>query len=200
MAFAGTFLFRFVTAQFINDHFVHLSRAQQILLGDVPIRDFFDPGLLLSYYASAAALILSGHTLLGEAILTVGCVALAAALTFALSARSSGSYLLGVAATVLAVLSVPRLYNYPKVIFYVLALWLSWRYANRPGGLRLAALAVTTAVAFLFRHDHGVYIGVPVAMLMVLLSWDQPRRGLKNLVAYAAVTAALLLPFGLCSF
>ena len=36
--FAGTFLFRWLTVDFTNDHFVHLSRARQILLGDVPIR------------------------------------------------------------------------------------------------------------------------------------------------------------------
>ena len=54
--FVATFLFRFLTLEFMNDQFVHLTRGRQILLGDVPVRDFFDPGLLLQYYASAAAL------------------------------------------------------------------------------------------------------------------------------------------------
>jgi len=56
VAVAGTFLFRFLTVEYTNDHFVHLSRVAQILYGDVPIRDFFDPCLTLQYYASAAAL------------------------------------------------------------------------------------------------------------------------------------------------
>jgi hypothetical protein len=42
--FVGTFLFRFLTLEFMNDHVVHLSRGRQILLGEVPVRDFFDPG------------------------------------------------------------------------------------------------------------------------------------------------------------
>ena len=47
VAVGGTFLFRFLTVEYTNDHFVHLSRGAQILYGDVPIRDFFDPGLTL---------------------------------------------------------------------------------------------------------------------------------------------------------
>ena len=34
--FVATFLLRFLTLEFMNDHFVHLSRGRQILLGDVP--------------------------------------------------------------------------------------------------------------------------------------------------------------------
>ena len=71
LVFAATWIFRWLTIDFTNDHFVHLSRARQILLGELPVRDFFDPGLPLHYYASAAALMAFGQNLLGEAILTV---------------------------------------------------------------------------------------------------------------------------------
>src|SRR5512139_3851513 len=128
-----TFVFRFLTVEYTNDHFVHLSRGAQILYGDVPIRDFFDPGLTLQYYASAAALALSGHNLFGETILTAGFIAAGAGLTFVAAARLSGSLWLAVAATAMAVLSMPRLYNYPKVFFYVAALVVAWLYATRPG-------------------------------------------------------------------
>jgi len=100
-AFAVTALLRFLTVQFTDDHFVHLSRARQILLGEVPVRDFFDPGLILQYYASAVALGLSGRTLLGEAVLTIGFVAAGAGLTFAVATRLSGSFLLGTASPVI---------------------------------------------------------------------------------------------------
>src|SRR5688572_27488781 len=109
VAVAGTFVFRFLTVEFTNDHFVHLSRGAQILYGDVPIRDFFDPGLTLQYYASAAVLLWSGHNLFGETILTVGVIAAAAGLTFVAAARLSGSISLALAATAMAVLSMPRL-------------------------------------------------------------------------------------------
>ena len=46
--FTGTFFFHWLTVAFPSDHFVHLPRARQILLGDVPIRDFFDPGRFCS--------------------------------------------------------------------------------------------------------------------------------------------------------
>lgn len=132
VAVAGTFLFRFLTVEYTNDHFVHLSRGAQILYGDVPIRDFFDPGLTLQYYASAAALLWSGHNLFGETILTAGFIAAGAGLTFVAAARLSGSIWLAIAATAMAVLSMPRLYNYPKVFFYVAAIVVAWRYASRP--------------------------------------------------------------------
>src|SRR5687767_9868621 len=45
LAIAG-FLYRFLTIEFLNDHFVHLSRGYQIVRGEVPVRDFFDPGLI----------------------------------------------------------------------------------------------------------------------------------------------------------
>ena len=47
---AVTFVFRFLSLPgFSNDHFVHLSGAAQMLLGDWPVRDFVDPGLPLMY-------------------------------------------------------------------------------------------------------------------------------------------------------
>ena len=40
---------------FTNDHYIHLARAQQVVLGAWPVRDFVDPGMPLMYLASAAA-------------------------------------------------------------------------------------------------------------------------------------------------
>ena len=36
-----------------NDHYMHLAWAQQLLLGDVPGRDYSAPGMPLMYTASA---------------------------------------------------------------------------------------------------------------------------------------------------
>ena len=195
VAVGGTFVFRFLSVEYTNDHFVHLSRGAQILYGDVPIRDFFDPGLTLQYYASAAALLWSGHNLFGETILTAGFIAAGAGLTFVAAARLSGSIWLASAATAMAVLSMPRLYNYPKVFFYVAAIVVAWRYASRPDRGRLIALAVVTVVAFLFRHDHGVYIGLATLALLAILHWPQPRRVVMAVAAYSSITLLLMLPF-----
>jgi hypothetical protein len=195
VAIVAAFLFRFLAVEFTNDHFVHLSRGWEILQGEVPIRDFFDPGLIFQYYASAAALIWSGHNLFGEALLTIGFISLGAGLTFVAAARLSRSFWIAGAATLLAILSTPRLYGYPKVFFYVLAIVAAWRYAQRPGTTPLVALAVITAVAFLFRHDHGVYIGIAVVALLGVLHWEQPGPGVMALLRYGAITIVLLSPF-----
>ena len=95
----------------------------------------------------------------------------------------------------MAVLSMPRLYNYPKVFFYVAAIVVAWWYASRPDRGRLIALAVVTVVAFLFRHDHGVYIGLATLALLAILHWPQPRRVVMAVAEYSSVTLLLMLPF-----
>src|SRR5688500_8008852 len=155
VTFALVFAYRWLTVNFTNDQFVPLSRARQILLGDVPVRDFFDPGLFLQHYASAAALYVSGGTLLGEAVLTIFFISLGASLVYVMGHRLSRSWTIAAAATATAVAAFPRLYNYPKVFLFVLTVVCAWRYQVRPTRVTLVLLALTTAIAFLFRYDLG---------------------------------------------
>ena len=62
---------RLATFEIGNDDYLHLSVAQQLLLGDVPVRDFIDPGELLFNYTSAAAQALGGHNMRSEVLLDV---------------------------------------------------------------------------------------------------------------------------------
>jgi len=195
LAVVLTFLFRFLTVEYTNDHFAHLSRGAQILYGDVPTRDFFDEGVIGAYYASAAALLWSGHNLFGESLLTIGFIAAGAGLTFVAAARLSKSIWLAAAATIAAVLANPRLYCYPKVFFYVAAIVVGWHYASRPSRTRLLGLAVVTVVAFFFRHDHGVYIGLGSVALLAILHGPQPRLAVTTLLQYSSITLLLMLPF-----
>ncbi len=195
IAFALTFLLRFLTLVFSNDHFTHLSRAHQILLGEWPIRDFFDPGQFLHYYASAAAQLAFGHTLFGEALLTCGAMALGAALTYGVSTRLTGRRTLGACAAACAALTLPRLYNYPKVVLYVAAIWLAWQYAQTPGRRRAGVLAAFTMLSFLFRYDHGIYIGSTMVLLLTLRHWGQPREWRGATAAYLVTGCLLFLPF-----
>lgn len=189
------FVYRYLTLEFTNDHFVHLSRAFQIVEGEVPLRDFFDPGLFLQYYASAAALLWSGHNLFGEALLTSGFIALGSALTFLAATWLTRSYTIATIVTAIGILSMPRLYSYPKVVFYVLAVVVGWCYVHRPGRLWAAALALTTTLAFLFRYDHGVYISVSIAVLLLVRHWPHVQDTAKAMVTYGLITLALLSPF-----
>jgi hypothetical protein len=193
--FAFTWIFRWLAIDFTNDHFVHLSRGRQILLGELPVRDFFDPGTPLLSFASAAALAVSGHNLLGEAVLTITLVALGAALTFSVAARTSRSVLLALLATFIAVVLFPRLYNYPKVFLYPLALASVWYYANRRTTAALILLGVVTAIATLLRLDHGLYIATAVTVALVLANLGQLRMLPAAFARVAAAGAALVLPF-----
>ena len=192
--FAGTFLFRWLIVEFPNDHFQHLARARQILLGDVPIRDFFDPGFFLQNYLSSAAQLLFGYNLYGEAVLTISFVAFGTMLVFHLAARLSGSRWLAAGAALLTVLAYPRLYSYPKVFLYVSAIGLVWLYARRGSRLHVSLMAALTAVAFLLRHDHGVYIAVMMVCFLGLREWGGALLW-RRLGLYTGVTVGLLLPF-----
>lgn len=193
----AAFLFRFLTVDFPNDHFVHLARAWQILEGELPVRDFFDEGRFLTYYASVAALASTGRTLLGEAVLTAGGIALGTALTYALARRTSGSALVALAASTTAFVTLPRLYNYPKVFLYGLAVAAVMRYARAPGTASVNVLALLTAIAFLFRHDHGLFIGLFVVAFLLVLHWRQWTAARRALVMYGAMTAILVAPWAL---
>ena len=192
--FAGTFFFRWLTVGFVNDHFQHLSKARQILLGELPIRDFFDAGFFLMNYLSSAAQIVFGYNLFGESILTISFIAFGTTLVFHLSAQLTGSRWLAAGAALLTVLAYPRLYNYPKVFLYVSAIGLAWLYAHRGSRLHVVLMAVLTAVAFLLRHDHGVYIALMMACVLGLREWGGTQIW-RRLGLYTGVTVGLLLPF-----
>ena len=192
--FAGTFLFRWLIVEFPNDHFQHLSRARQILLGDVPIRDFFDAGFFLQNYLSTAFQLAFGYNLFGEAILTISFVAFGTMLVFHLSARLSGSRWVAAGAALLTVVAYPRLYSYPKVFLYVSAIGLALLYTRRGSRLHVSLMAALTALAFLLRHDHGVYIAGMLVCFLGLREWGGAQLW-RRLGLYAGVTAGLLLPF-----
>ena len=52
----------------VNDDFMHRAYAGQLLAGELPIRDFFDYGMVLMYVASAVSQMLFGYRLLAEAV------------------------------------------------------------------------------------------------------------------------------------
>ena len=195
--FVGSFLLRLLDPGFFNDHFQTISQGRQILAyGELPFRDFLDPGFFLMPVASAAVQRLFGYNLLGEALLSIALLSAGATLTFLLAARASRSLLIALATAGLVVLAFPRLYSYPKIFLLVLGLLMCWRYVDRPSLRRLVPLALTTALAFLFRHDLGVYVGLAAAVMLVVTHWrDGYRLLLRRLAVYAGVAALPILPF-----
>lgn len=82
--FVALFCYRLATAAIANDDYLHLSTAQQVLLGAVPVRDFLDPGELLFYSTSAAAQAVLGRSMLSEVLLDAFMLSLGQVLVVAL--------------------------------------------------------------------------------------------------------------------
>jgi len=200
LVFAFSWLFRFNDpggsfAGLTDDHFFYLVRAWQILFGDLPVRDYVDHGAPLYYYMGAAVQMLFGRGTLSEVAFAVTLLAAGAALTFWLAARASGSILAGLVGAAFQVLLAPRLYNYPKILVYAVAIPLLWRFADRPDARRRGWLALATAAAFLFRHDHGVFVAIGMCVVLCAsgqLSWRE--RG-RHAFWYGVLTLALLAPY-----
>jgi hypothetical protein len=189
--------FRFLaTVGFNNDHFVHLSAAQQMLFGDWPSRDFIDIGRPLTIVASAAVQYLFGHTLFAEALLVSAGFGVAAALTAATVFELTNSLPLSLGAVAFELAAFPRAYSYPKVLMTAGGIWLICRFVRRPTTARQMMMAAGVAIAFLFRHDLGVFVGagglVASALVAPETGWgERGRRG----VAFLAMVAAMVIPY-----
>ena len=191
------FWFRVLSsADLSNDHYMHMALAQQLLFGEVPGRDFVDPGMPLAYAISAVAQWLR-HGPFTELILSAAFLGLAASVTLLVTKRLSGSILVAVAVTLLEILLRTRLYGYPKILVPAVAMLLFQKYADARTLPWLAALGVWTGLAGLLRHDLAVYAAAGIAVGLVVLRWPERRRAGSSLAIYASIVAITLLPYAL---
>jgi hypothetical protein len=170
---------------------VHLATAQQMTLAALPVRDYVERGLPLMSGVSAIAQMALGAGLLAEVQLIAAAFAAAAILTFLAAARLSDSILIGVGAAAATVLVHPVSYSYPKLLVYALAFVAALFYGARPTRGRLAVLAAAVVVAFLFRHDHGVFLAA--GSLLMLASLHGFRRDALVSVSWFAIAGILLV-------
>lgn len=201
---AVVFLYRFNTlggslGGFDDDHFINLVRANQLLDGDWPLRDYPDASLQgawppLTYLASAGAQTLFGRSLLAEAVLTTGAIAIAAGLTMAAGANLAGTAWLGAAAALISVIPSVKLYGYARPLLFSLILLLVFRYVDRPSIRRLAIVSLGLAIAFLTRHDYAVYLGAAVVAALAATHRAMPELALKRVAVCVGIGAVLLLP------
>jgi len=198
---AATFIYRFNTLDgrlsgFENDHFPQLLRSTAMLDGERPLRDFMDAELRAlwpapTYSTSALAQKMLGRSLRAEALLTIGMLSAGAAALFLVAGEFAGAIAPAAIMTALAVALRPALYNYPKIVLYVLAIAAILGCARKPTTARLMVLGVTVGIAALFRHDHGVYLGIAAVALVGMVH----RPHLSRPLATVGLTcAALLLP------
>ena len=191
----GAFLFSLATLSLLNDHFGRISPARQIAVyGELPFRDFLDPGYFLTELSSAALQRLLGDNLLGEALLTSAFVAGGTVLVFLLARRLSQSVPMALAAAVVALLLLPRAYDYDKVLFYPLGILLCWRYVEKGTAASVWVLSAGLVAGALYRYDTGVYIaGAAVVAMAVVHAGEWKVLG-RRLVLFGTAVAILLLP------
>jgi len=189
------FGFRLTTLRDLtNDHYMHLAWAQQVLFGQLPGRDFVDPGMPLMYTLSAIVQwIWPGP--FSEAALSCVLIALAATATFVVATDLTGSIVIGIAASLFEIALAPRLYSYPKILVPAVALLLIQGYIRRPDRRRVIYLAVWTEVAVLLRHDLGLYAAAGIGTALVVARAADWKRMTRALIEYEAAVVAVMLPY-----
>lgn len=194
-SFAFTWLTRFLAlVGFPNDHFLYLAPAQQMLAGELPSKDFVDPGTPLMYAVSAAARLAVESPLLAEALVVSTAFALAAALTVYAAFRASGSVAIAVLVTIAEVAMFPRAYHYPKLLLYAAGVLAIWRYIDQPPPRRATLVAACVVIAFLFRHDHGVYLAA-AAITAAALAGPGGRQRMIQIAEIVALVAVFIVPY-----
>ena len=200
LIFITSWLFRFNDpggsfAGLTDDHFFYVVRGWQILFGDLPVKDFVDHGAPLYYYIAAAVQGVFGRGTLSELAFSTTALSAGAVMTFLLATRASGSIVAGLAGCMLHVWLGPRFYNYPKILVYAAAIPLLWRFADRPSSALRAWIAVLTVIAFLLRHDHGAFVGLATAVLVLSMTELRLAERVRHLGIYGLLVVALIAPY-----
>ena len=177
-----------------NDHYMHLAWAQQLLFGELPGRDFVDPGMPLTYLISAVVQTISPGPF-SEAVTCCIMLALAAAATFFVATGMTGSIAAGIGAALVEVALYPRLYSYPKILVPAVALLVIQRYLRRPDRLSLVLMALWTGAAVLLRHDLGVYAAAGCGAALVWQHRDNRVECARAIGLYAAAVIVVMLPY-----
>jgi hypothetical protein len=177
-----------------NDHYMHLAWAQQLLFGELPGRDFVDPGMPLTYLISALVQMISPGPF-SEAVACCIMLALAAAATFFVATGMTGSVAAGIGAALVEVALYPRLYSYPKILVPAVALLVIQRYLRRPDRLSLVLMALWTGAAVLLRHDLGVYAAAGCGAALVWRHRDNRVECARAIGLYAAAVIVVMLPY-----
>src|SRR5688572_14682069 len=190
-----SFGYRYLSLELTDDDYLFFAIGRQIQhFGDWPVRDLAEEGDPLHNVISAGLQSVFGYRLAGEVFFDLAMLSIAAAVTFVLATAVSGSVGIAFAVTVLVVLFAARLYDYPKALVLAIGLWLCFRYIDRPGRIRAALIGVATGVAFLLRHDLGVYLGL--ASLAVLIAQTATSTlAAAGIYSYAIALAVSVLPF-----
>jgi hypothetical protein len=150
-----------------DDHY-SLWAAAALQQGDRPNIDFFDPGSPLQWWLSYLGQLATGGRTIGEVLLATLLKTLGVVAVFRMSVQLVGRnwYALASPALVAFAYGAYNVYSAEKAFVYPVAMLAGWAYLR--GRLHPSMLGAVLAVAFLFRHDHGVYVGCLVAVAILM--------------------------------
>jgi hypothetical protein len=173
-----------------DDHYA-LWTAHSLWAGDVLNRDVFDPGTPLQTLLSYIGQLATGHRPLSEGLMAGTFRVTGIVLTYFLARNATGSRWSATAiAAIVAVLLLPSgMYATDRLVLYPGAILLAWRYLASPATRSTVPLGIVTAIAFLLRHDHGLFIGLP---LLLAILWTR-RSPLPFLLTAFLVTFPWLI-------
>jgi hypothetical protein len=190
--------------QLFDTNFLFLWEAVPLLAGDHPYRDFYEMGWPLMTLMSAAVQWAVGYRLIGEFLVQWTFIVASILVGFHLAIRLSHSVRASLMTTLIAiaVVAATPTYHFPKLFFYPVAVWVAWWYMAAPNVRRAVVVGLVTAAAFLYRHDHGVYIGIGAVLAFVLARIINPasrdwRSSAREVVAFAAAATVPLLPWAI---
>jgi len=99
-------------------------------------------------------------------------------------------------AGILQLVAAPRYYSHPKILLYPVLFLVGWAYIRRPDTKRLVVLGAFVAVAFLVRHDHGVYAAAAAAAAVALAHYQRGGAAVvRSIAALAAVALIGVAPY-----
>ena len=190
-----TFAYRYLSfTEFSNDHFVHLSLAQQITHGALPVRDFVERGLPLMSMLSAVGQVVLGEGLRSELVVIALAFGMAAALTYGAAASIGRAMTIATLAALVPVLANPVSYGYPKLLAPALGFVAAGWYCLKPDRTRAVVMAAAIVVAFLLRHDLAVVLGLG-SIVMIAARQGLNRESLAAAARLTLVTAVIASPY-----
>ena len=190
--------------QLFDTNFLFLWETTPLLAGDHPYRDFYEMGWPLMTVMSAAVQWAVGYRLIGEFLIQWTFIVASILIGFHLAIRLSHSVWASLTTTLIAIaiIAATPTYHFPKLFFYPVAVWVAWWYMAAPNVRRAVVVGLVTAAAFLYRHDHGVYIGIGAVLAFVLARIVNPvsrgwRSSAREVAAFAAAAIVPLLPWAI---
>jgi hypothetical protein len=182
-------------AVFCDGHAYQITGGAEILAGRHPFIDFKDNYGPLTFYVSALAQWVSHGGLFGEFILVCSATAAACVVLFRLMLGLEIPLRIGGPVALVALVVQPVPYRYFLVLMPLLFLAAAWRYAARPGLVRLTLVALAATATGLYRPDFGAYVSLAGVVLVAIRARDEARRVLPAIARFLGLVLLCATPW-----